>query len=190
MAVLTAAVILVGILCVLDLLLTFGVIRRLRDHTETLSNLVRYGASSTTGPAPGTPGVGVATDIPVVGTAVGEFTAATVDGEPVSTDSLTGTTAMVFLSSECTTCRAQLPSLVEWAGERDRERVLVVVTTSASDGADLVAALTNVARVVRDPRGGPVCAAFGVSAFPAACVVIDGTVVATAPDFARLPALV
>ncbi|MFC5831453.1 TlpA family protein disulfide reductase [Nonomuraea insulae] len=179
MVVLTVAVILVGVLCLLDLLLTFGVIRRLRDHTETLSNLMRYSVE-----------VGVATDIPVVGTAVGEFTASTVDGEPVSTGSLTGTTAVVFLSSGCTTCHAQLPSLVEWARERDRERVLVVVDTSASDGADLVAALTYVARVVRDPGGGPVCAAFGVSAFPAACVAIDGMVVATAPDFSRLPALV
>ncbi|MEU7854348.1 hypothetical protein [Nonomuraea sp. NPDC049141] len=168
---------LVGALCLLNLLLTFGVIRRLRDHTETLTNLMRYGG-------------GAATDIPVVGAAVGEFTASTVDGDPVSTDLLTGTTAVVFLSSECTTCRAQLPSLAVWAGERDRERVLVVIDTTASDGADLVAALTNVARVVRDPAGGPVCEAFGVSAFPAACVVTDGVVVATAPDFSRLPALV
>lgn len=179
MVVLTAAVILIGVLCLLNLLLTFGVIRRLRDHTETLSNLMQYSVE-----------IGVATDIPVVGTAVGEFTASTVDGAPVSADSLTGTTAVVFLSSECTACRAQLPSLAAWAGERDRERVLVVIATAASEGADLVASLTNVARVVRDPADGPVCKAFGVSAFPAACVVADGQVIAAAPDFSRLPALV
>src|SRR5579863_5118363 len=36
MLVLTAAVIIVGILCLLDMLLTFGVIRRLREHSELL----------------------------------------------------------------------------------------------------------------------------------------------------------
>ena len=38
MVALTAAVIAVGLLCLVDLLLTFGVIRRLRQHTELLSN--------------------------------------------------------------------------------------------------------------------------------------------------------
>src|SRR5688500_14198594 len=36
MPILTAAVVLVGILCVIDLLLTFGIIRRLREQNETL----------------------------------------------------------------------------------------------------------------------------------------------------------
>jgi len=37
MAILSAAVVVVGLLCLADLLLTFGVIRRLREHTEQLS---------------------------------------------------------------------------------------------------------------------------------------------------------
>ncbi|WP_433041631.1 hypothetical protein [Dactylosporangium sp. CS-033363] len=37
MAILAAAVAVVGVLCVIDLLLTVGVIRRLREHTEQLA---------------------------------------------------------------------------------------------------------------------------------------------------------
>jgi len=37
MAILSAAVVVVGLLCLTDLLLTFGVIRRLREHTEQLA---------------------------------------------------------------------------------------------------------------------------------------------------------
>ena len=39
MAILVAAIGLVGLLCLADLLLTFGVIRRLREHTEQLAGL-------------------------------------------------------------------------------------------------------------------------------------------------------
>ena len=37
MPILIAAVVVVGCLCLLDLLLTFGVIRRLREHTSMLT---------------------------------------------------------------------------------------------------------------------------------------------------------
>ena len=53
MTVLVAAVALVGVLCLLDLLLTFGVIRRLREHAELIT-------------------LGGVPDIPVLGVAVGE----------------------------------------------------------------------------------------------------------------------
>ena len=39
MAIFVAAIGLVGLLCLADLLLTFGVIRRLREHTEQLAGL-------------------------------------------------------------------------------------------------------------------------------------------------------
>jgi hypothetical protein len=65
-----AAVIVVGVLCVLDLLLTFGVIRRLKEHTAMLAE---RGSGSL---AP-----------PVIGLAEGErpgaFSATTADGQRV-----------------------------------------------------------------------------------------------------------
>lgn len=173
MAALTAIVVLVGALLLLDLCLTFGVIRRLREHTETLERLVAKNGGAATSRAAGQP--------------VGQLVAYTVDGEPLA---FAGTTAVVFVSPECESCRVDLPELVAWAGERDRERVLVVVDTTYSDGADFVAALEKVAKVVLDGPSENVREAFGVSGYPMSCVVVDGVVSEFAARFSRLPALV
>jgi hypothetical protein len=174
MAVLIAIVLLVGAMCLLDLLLTFGVIRRLREHTETLERLVGMNAGTANAPA--------------VGRSAGPITASTVDGEPIS---LAGTTAVIFAATGCETCHRELPDLVAWAGARDRERVLVVVSTSQSDdGEEFATALGKVAKVVLDPDPWPVCEAFDVRSFPRSCVVVDGTVIAAETNFSRLPALV
>ncbi|WP_163568335.1 thioredoxin domain-containing protein [Fodinicola feengrottensis] len=101
-----------------------------------------------------------------------------------------GTTAVVFVSPECETCRTDLPDLVAWAGARNRERVLVVVDTTFSDGADFTAALEKVTRVALDRSSSGVREAFDVQAFPMSCVVVDGTVTSVASNFSRLPALV
>ena len=69
MAILSAAIVVVGLLCLADLLLTFGVIRRLREHTEQLAGLRGQ-------------------DAPVTGLADGEipepFTALSISGERLS----------------------------------------------------------------------------------------------------------
>jgi len=176
MAVLTAAVVLVGALCLVDLLLTFGVIRRLRE----CCGAVQSGAA-------GAPG---AAQLPVVGRRVDEFAATTVDGTPVSPDALAPGTVVVFVAPACKDCRAQLPDLIRWAGTQDRQQILVVVDARTPDRIDdLVDRLNPVARVVVEGLDAPVMTAFGVNTFPAACVVTAGIVVASSPDFSRLPVL-
>ncbi|WP_163508948.1 hypothetical protein [Fodinicola acaciae] len=172
MAVLIAIVVLVGALCLLDLVLTFGVVRRLREHAETLERLLERRSSA---------------NVPAAGRSVGQLTAATVDGERLS---FVGATAVVFVSPECESCRTDLPDLVAWAGDRDRERVLVVVDTTYSDGADFVAALEKVAQVVLDGADSGIRETFGVEGYPMSCVVVDGVVTEFVPRFSRLPALV
>jgi thiol-disulfide isomerase/thioredoxin len=188
---LTAAVVLVGALCLVDLLLTFGVIRRLREHTTTLEGLAGRR------PSAGHPALierPVAAGRPVViGDAapidkpVGDFTAWTVDGERVSPDLLVSDTVAVFLAPECTTCRAKVPDVVRWAGDRDRQRTLVVIDARVTDPADLVEPLSTVARVVVETAGIPVTEAFGATAFPSYCVVDDGKVIASSLDLSTLP---
>lgn len=175
---LTAAVVLVGALCLIDLLLTFGVIRRLREHTTTLEDLVQRG------PTGGQPVAGTVArqDVPV-----GAFTAWTVDGELLSSDHLASNTVVVFLAPECDTCREQVPELVRWAADQDRERTLIVLDGQVTDPADLVAALNPVARVIVETAGTPVTEAFGATAFPSFCVVDGGKVTAASLDLARLP---
>ncbi|MFI1583952.1 TlpA family protein disulfide reductase [Embleya sp. NPDC020630] len=150
MAALTAAVVLVGALCVLDLLLTIGVIRRLRGY----------------GPAGPTPGRGMTPLRP--GEELPAFTAVTVDGAAVDPSVLPDEALIVFLSPTCAPCRAKLPELVAYAAAEPagRDHTLAVVVGEPYECEGFVRELSPVARVVVEPKGGPVCAALRVDAFP------------------------
>ncbi|SEF94552.1 hypothetical protein SAMN05444920_1011082 [Nonomuraea solani] len=173
MVFLTVAVIVVGALCLLNLLLTFGVIRRLRAHTERLEIL-------------GAQGVRTSELIPVPGYEVPEVAAATVDGEPVS---FAERTLVAFFAQGCSACEDKLPEFVSHAGAvpGGRDRVLAVVSGEPGRMAATIDALAAVARVVTGPQADPVIAAFGVRAFPTFGVVEGGTVRAIDNDLARLP---
>ncbi|GGT02178.1 hypothetical protein GCM10010156_70150 [Planobispora rosea] len=151
---LVAIVVLVGALALLNLLLTFGVVRRLREHTELLAD--RVPASSPEPPS-----------LPV-GRRVSAFRGATTGGEPLTHDSWPGDTLVAFVSPDCGPCRERVPSLVEtarlWPGGRQATMVVVIAGPDAS--TEYAELLSPVARVVVEPPGGPVAAAFGVAAFP------------------------
>ncbi|MGK5552103.1 TlpA family protein disulfide reductase [Actinomadura kijaniata] len=180
MPVLVAAVVLVGALCLLDLLLTLGVIRRLREHTAALEGLLARGGG---GRPPGD-------DLPAAGDAVAPFAATATDGTPVTAESLAGRVIVAFLSTECDACRGQLPRFVEQARGQGRDRVLGVVVGDAAAAEDMVAALEPVARVAVEPVGAAISAAFGVSAYPSYVVVEDGRVTGTAVSVTLLPDVV
>ncbi|PRY41532.1 TlpA family protein disulfide reductase [Umezawaea tangerina] len=180
MFVLTAAVVLLGALCALDLLLTFGVVRRLREHTATLEDLLNRGGAAPMGPA-------IAGDLPAAGKEVGPFAATTVDGAPVSRELLPANHVAVFLTSDCPSCKDQVPALRSWAAAQDRARTVVVVDGRLADPAELVAALSPVATVVVESVDIPVTEAYGVHAFPSFAVVADGRVTYSSLDFFRLP---
>ncbi|WP_432120003.1 TlpA family protein disulfide reductase [Streptomyces sp. bgisy032] len=152
MAALTAAVVLVGMLCAVDLLLTMGVIRRLRE----------YGPD---GPARA-PSRGMTPLRP--GEELPAFTAVAVDGARVGRSSLPDGALIAFLSPNCEPCRAKLPELVAHAAADPggRERTIAVVVGEPKECEGFVRELSPVARVVVEPKGGPVCAALRVDAFP------------------------
>lgn len=163
MGYLVAAVVLLGVLCLVNLLLMIGILRRMRATSawqpEPLFAL---------GP----------------GSAVGEFSVMTTTGEPVSADILTGTVA--FFSAGCAACHELLPSFLEHAREVGRDKVLAVVGGSDEE---TVRALAPVARVVvADLGGGPVARAFQNSWTPALYLVGDDhRVVAVGTRVAELP---
>ncbi|MGW1601073.1 TlpA family protein disulfide reductase [Streptomyces eurythermus] len=152
MAALTAAVVLLGILCVFNLLLTIGVIKKLRE----------YGPSGPTG----APGTGMTPLRP--GEELPAFTAVAEDGVPVGPSSLPDGSLIAFLSPGCAPCREKLPELVEYAAADPgrRDRTLAVVVGEPGECERFVRELSPVARVVVEPKGGPVCAALRVDAFP------------------------
>ena len=110
-AILIAAVALVGVLCLLDLLLTFGVIRRLREHTALLSGLA--------GPPPV---LGLET-----GKSPGAFSAVATSGEVVTDAARLWMVG--FFSSSCSACPERVLPFVEYVSDHrlGRDSVLAVI---------------------------------------------------------------
>ena len=158
MPVLASAVVLVGAICLLNLLLTVGVVRRLRVHDQRLAE---------TGPA------GRRRLEP--GAAIGPFTATATDGHTVSAAALPPRSVVGFFSPACGPCLEQIPRFVDFASglPGGREQVLAVVCGPAQDAAPLAGQLEPVARVVVEGTGGALAEAFATMAFPS-IFVTDG----------------
>ncbi|TDE38069.1 TlpA family protein disulfide reductase [Nonomuraea mesophila] len=158
---LVAAVVLIGLLCMVNLLLTVGVIRRLRQQG---------GRQDLSGPPAGG-GLAQGDDVP-------EFAAMTTDGEPISGELLGGPAMVGFFSVGCKPCEDLLPQFVERARRTPDEVLAVVTATSGDDPAPYVERLSQVARVISEDPQGPVQTAFKIVGYPTVVLVgADGTVV-------------
>jgi hypothetical protein len=172
MPVLIAAVVAVGALCLVDLLLTFGVIRRLREHTAVLSArgnetiVMRLSAGETPGP----------------------FAAVTTDGEQLTGPA--GFRVAAFFSSSCPICPKRVPTFVDYlqANHVARDAVLAVVLAGADESVAYLDRLAEVAKVCVQPTDGELAAAFQVIGYPAFCLLdADGAVQVIGYDPAELP---
>ncbi|EXG82800.1 hypothetical protein [Cryptosporangium arvum] len=170
MAVLVAAVVVVGAVALANLVFTFGVVRRLREHTELLNRLGEGGLSGRNLLGPGRQ--------------AGPYTATAVDGTRVSGDGPDSPTLVGFFSLGCEPCTVKRPLFADAAREHPggRDRVLAVVVGDDGDGdvSAYLDELTPVSRVVRELPTGELPTAFRVDAYPAfALVDADGTVLAS-----------
>lgn len=166
---LTIAMVLIGLIASANLLLTFGVIRRLREHTTEISSLRRQGSD-------------LGNDVAApAGTAVARFTATDDEGRSVGAEIPTGRWLVGFFSPDCTPCKERLPEFVRYASQRQggREGVLAVVVASPAESAEVAGQLRPVARVVVESEEGAIQQAFGVKGFPAFVLIEDGHVVAS-----------
>lgn len=169
-----ALVAVVGVVAVLNLLLTVGVIRRLREHTERLSSLG------------GPPGAAML----AAGQRVGEFATTTIDGEPVARDLLSGRTLVGAFTPGCGACTERLPDFLARAKDfpGGPARVLAIVAGDSAGAASYRDQLAEVARVVVEPPGGPLLTALKVSRFPAFGLLdAEGVVVASGWTLDHLP---
>ncbi|MGP4096335.1 TlpA family protein disulfide reductase [Nonomuraea sp. KM90] len=147
---LIVAVVLVGVLCLLNLLLTVGVIRRLRKQAASAASL-----------PPMEDGLAVGEEIP-------EFAATTTDGEPISDELIDGPALIGFFSPSCEPCRELMPRFIEHARRTPAAVLAVVVTDSDSDQEAVadVERLAEVARVVVEAPHGAIQGAFQVAGYP------------------------
>ncbi len=166
MTYLVAAVALLGVLCLLNLLLMLGVLRRLRAGAEETGSIPTIKARGLLrGSRPGTFLVRTLDD--------GRITQADLAGD--------GPTLIGFFSPGCGPCAAELPAFAaraaDWPG--GPERVLAVIADDTEVGAEFAEPLAGLARVVVDGLDGPVATAFGVGAFPS-FGILDGTAMVSA----------
>ncbi|MBT3154271.1 TlpA family protein disulfide reductase [Streptomyces sp. CHD11] len=146
---LITAVVFVGLLCAVDLVLTLGVVARLREHSGLLSGAERAS------------GLGM-------GETVGGFQTADLNGVPLSRETLGPATFVAFISPTCGSCKEKLPELVRFARRlRDEgEEMLAVVVGDAEESRPFAADLRPVARVTVEGSGGPLGTAFRATSYP------------------------
>jgi Redoxin len=175
MSVLSAAVIIVGALCLLDLLLTLGVIRRLRDQAAMFDR-IRSGEQ------------------PLLGLAAGKtpapFKATSAEGAAVRGPA--GLSLVAFFAASCPACPKRVPAFAEYLRTHriGRDEALAVVTGQTAESVAYLGDLAAVANVCIQPHDGSVGQAFGVQRFPAFFLLdADGTIVASGYDPAALPVL-
>jgi hypothetical protein len=171
MPIVIAALVFVGGLCLLDLLLTFGVIRRLREQSEMLAT--RLSSRQPTGLS--------------AGTAPGSFSAVTTTGELVR--DAPGLRLVAFFS-KCPACPERVPPFAEYLRNHrvSRDGVLAVSVGSGSDPQPYLAELAPLAQICVEPEDGPVVRAFEVTGFPWFFLLdADGVVIENGYDPAQLP---
>ena len=159
-----AAAALLGALCLVNLALTFTLVRRVRRQDERIAAAPRFRVQAGLPP----------------GTKVGDFTAVTVTGERRSLGDLAGARSLVaFFSPTCGPCRKQLPEFAEFARTipGGAAQVLAVVAGDENQAAEFAAGLDGAASVVAEPAHGPVATAFSARGFPSFYLVgADGRV--------------
>jgi hypothetical protein len=176
MTLVVVAVAVIGAMSCVNLLLTYGVIRRLRQQDTTASQ----------------PGLPALPNVqPAVGQSLPAFAAMSVDGTDVTGETVsTGPAAIGFFSTSCPPCREELPQFLTAVGYLDRRRIIVVVNDDNADGTVLDAfraRADGVCELVVEPTLGPVASTFKVSVFPTMLFVYDGLVVANEQNARALP---
>jgi hypothetical protein len=162
-----------GLVGVLNLLLTAGVIRRLRAYDSLPAGRSDPGRWRVVHTPPRM--------MRAAGERVGAFHGHTVRGEPIGEEFFARSTTLVgAFTAGCRACEERLPEFAEFAAAfpGGDTQVLALLVGDAGDLADKVRLLEPVATVVVEPdRGGPVGEALGVRAYPALALVDPGGVV-------------
>jgi hypothetical protein len=176
-AVLTAGVVLALALTVLNLVLTFAVVRKMRDGAGS--------GLSTHTPHPG---------LPQPGTRVGEFTAETTDGAVLTDQDLRGERSLIaFVSPTCAPCKDVIAEITAAGGALATPLYAFVAGDDDADTAAVVATLRPHGTVTVITAAHPAAQAFGgVDGYPALMLVTDGVIAAAGRRLAdvREPAAV
>lgn len=160
---LVSLTVLLTVVVLVNLLLTVGLIRRIRGYDDRLHRLEQ--------------GAPVMADI---GERVSEFSAVTVDGDEIDRDALRPGTMVGFFDPQCETCHSHLPAFTAAARALPGGRAqTLAVVRDAEDAQEMIDILTGDVRVVLERKRGPVARAFKVVAIPSFCRLGPGQSVAS-----------
>ncbi|WP_328329877.1 hypothetical protein OHA70_07255 [Kribbella sp. NBC_00382] len=165
MSVLSAAVVLVGLIGLLNLVLSFGIIRRLRAQATD-----QHAHSSRPKPT-------IRPTTLEDGERVVAVDAVTIDGRTVELP-FAGPSFVGFFSATCSSCKEQLiPFVVTAERQPAGVQVLAVVGGTDEEAAPYLAELLSgrsEVLIVREQEDGPIQKAFGIMGFPAFTILDDG----------------
>jgi|SRR5579875_2085848 len=159
-----------GVVCLLNLLLLFALIRRVRGHDEQLASQSRLP------PVPRLP----------VGSKAPDFTATTITGETRSlSDMVAGPRGLVaFLTPHCAPCRGYVRELQKYAAANpdSRSQVIVVICGPRAETAGMASELEESVSVVTEPMLGALQETFSVTSYPTFVVITkEGRIGARGP---------
>ncbi|MEV4108704.1 TlpA disulfide reductase family protein [Nonomuraea sp. NPDC049695] len=156
---LVTLVTLLSVLCVLNLMLTVGVIRRLRKHSDALASRSADGRQA------------VITE----GSVAPPYATVATDGSAVSRDLITEPVLVGFFSPGCDACHEAMPDFIAQAARFPRDQVLaVIVDQQGGLAGPQREQLEPVAHVVVEDMDGPITSALRVQAFPVFALVGRG----------------
>lgn len=164
---LLVAVVVLSVLCLLSLLLNFGVIRRLRSLEERMAH---SGGEPLDMDGSGSLYVAAGRPVPVAG-----FT--DIANQTHTTESLSPT-LYGFFGPQCSTCHERLLGYLEFAAHYSGSIVNVVVR-DGGDTDSLIAQLSPIGTLVVEDMGDSLTGAFQVSAFPVFILVDESGVVSS-----------
>jgi hypothetical protein len=165
----------IGVLCLVNLILGFGIIRRLRAHEVTFRRL--FGTQQPTSVS--------------VGSRPHDFLATMLDGTLVSRDELSGPALVGFFQPGCGPCAEQTRPFLDLAGEMragDSRVLAIVCGPNELEVREYARRFDADAMTFAETPDGPVATAFGVSGFPT-FVLLDpvGRVIAAEHRVDALP---
>ncbi|MFF0868988.1 thioredoxin family protein [Nonomuraea sp. NPDC003560] len=144
---------LLSALSLFNLLLLFGVIRRLRQLSESARQPARL----------------------AVGDTIDDFSAVTTRNKMVTAGSLQDGTVVAFMSPTCEPCKEILPTYMEFASSSQTPTLTVMLTTDA-DAVEDLGRLESVGDVAVEPVQGAISTAFGVTSTPTFITVVSGKI--------------
>jgi hypothetical protein len=163
-----------SLLCLGNLLLTVGVVRRLKEHGSVLDTLTEDPQGA----------------LLPAGAVADDFAVSATDGTLITQDLIAAPTLIGFFSPTCGGCHEQLPDFVTRARRAPAGRTVAVVVDSGPTDP-MVARLTGASLVVVEPPGGVLARAFGVHGYPAFALVGEGARIEVAStNLSAVPVLV